>query len=103
MNQNGNNPNNTPPKLRKPNFLIYIVVLLIIAGIWIFSGDLLGANQVTPLNSTEFNQYFENRQIITMISEPIANNPDHFMVTGECFVDGVKKTISSCINNNSIK
>jgi hypothetical protein len=25
------------------------------------------------------------------------------MVTGECFVDGVKKTISSCINNNSIK
>ena len=91
MNQNGNNPNNTPPKLRKPNFLIYIVVLLIIAGIWIFSGDLLGANQVTPLNSTEFNQYFENRQIITMISEPIANNPDHFMVTGECFVDGVKK------------
>ena len=91
MNQNGNNPNNTPPKIRKPNFLIYIVVLLIIVGIWIFSSDLLGNGQVTTLNTNQFNTYFENGYIQTMYSEPIAENPDHFLITGKFIIDGQQK------------
>ena len=50
MNQNGNNPNNTPPRMRKPNFFIYIVVLFVIAGIWMFSSGILGGNKVEALN-----------------------------------------------------
>ena len=91
MNQNGNNPNNTPPKLRKPRFLIYIVVLALTAGIWFFSSDLLASSQTTELNSTQFNDYFENNQIQSMYSEPIANNANHFMITGKYTVDGEVK------------
>ena len=91
MNQNGNNPNNTPPKLRKPRFLIYVVVLALIAGIWFFSSDLLASSQTTELNSTQFNDYFENNQIQSMYSEPIANNANHFMITGKYTVDGEVK------------
>lgn len=91
MNQNGNNPNNTPPKLRKPRFLIYVVVLALIAGIWFFSSDLLASSQTTELNSTQFNDYFENNQIKSMYSEPIANNANHFMITGKYTVDGEVK------------
>ncbi len=88
MNQNGNNPNNTPPKFRKPNFLIYIVVLLLIVGIWVFSSGLLAGNQVTELNSTQFNDYFENNQIQSMYSEPVANNANHFTITGKYTING---------------
>ena len=91
MNQNGNNPNNTPPKLRKPNFLIYIVVIAMIIGIWIFSSDLLTGSQISELNSTQFNNYFENGQIQSMYSEPIANNANHFTITGKYTVDGQVK------------
>ena len=61
MNQNENGPNNAP---RKPRFLIYIVVLLVIAAIWVFSSGLFGASQVAELNYTQFNTYFENNQIV---------------------------------------
>ena len=83
MNQNGNNPNNTPPKLRKPNFFIYIMVLLVIAGIWVFSSGLLGGSQIEALTYSQFNDYFEGNLIVTMNSEPIADNPDHFLVKGK--------------------
>ena len=92
MNQNGNNPNNTTPKLRKPNFLVYIVVIAMIIAIWFFSSDLLSNSQITELNSTQFNDYFENGQIQSMYSEPIVNNANHFTITGKYTVDGqVKK------------
>ena len=91
MNQNGNNPNNTPPKLRKPNFLIYVLVILVIIGIWVFSSGLLSGNQITQLNSSQFNDYFENNQIQSMYSEPITDNPNHFTVTGKYTVNGEVK------------
>ena len=91
MNQNGNNPNNTPPKMRKPNFFIYIVVLLVIAGIWMFSSGLLGGGQVQELKYSQFNEYFEQNMIETMNSQPIKNNTDHYLVTGKFKINGEVK------------
>ena len=91
MNQNGNNPNNTPPKMRKPNFFIYIVVLFVIAGIWMFSSGLLGGSQVEALTYSQFNDYFENNLIETMNSTPIEDNFDHFLVSGKFQKNGELK------------
>ena len=89
MNQNGNNPNNVRP--RKPRFLVYIVVLLVIVGIWVFSSGLFTAGQITTFNHTEFKQRFENNEIITMEGKPLSEYPTQFVVTGEYKVDGGTK------------
>ena len=91
MNQNGNNPNNTPPRMRKPNFFIYIVVLFVIAGIWMFSSGILGGNKVEALTYSQFNDYFENNLIISMDSTPVQDNADHFLVTGKFQKNGETK------------
>ena len=102
MNQNGNNPNNTPPKFRKPNFFIYFVVLLIIAGIWLFSSDLLGGNQVEALSYSQFNDYFEGNLIINMNSEPVSDNPDHFLVTGKFLQNGEQKSYQVILRSKQL-
>ena len=86
MNQNGNNPNNHIGP-RKPRFLVYIVVLLVIAGIWIFSSGLFTAGQITSFNYNDFKKTFENRQIETMEGKPLAEYPTQFIVTGKYRVD----------------
>ena len=91
MNQNGNNPNNTPSRMRKPNFFIYIVVLFVIAGIWMFSSGILGGSKVEALTYSQFNDYFENNLIITMDSTPVQDNADHFLVTGKFQKNGETK------------
>ena len=88
MNQNENGPNNIP---RKPKFFIYIVVLLVIVAIWVFSSGLFGSSQVAELNYTQFNTYFENNQIVSMTSQPIIDNANHFVVTGKYVVNGETK------------
>ena len=91
MNQNGNNPNNTPPRPRKPRFLIYAIVLLIIGGIWFFSSNLLGSGQKAELNDTQFEIYFYDRRIISMYSEPDPESLGQFIVTGK-YLDEERNT-----------
>ena len=65
MNQEPNKQQNqqqNPQKMRKPNFLIYLVVLAAIIGIWIFSSDLL-TKKPTEFTSSEFSAYFYNESI----------------------------------------
>ena len=72
---------NAPQKFRKPNFLIYIVVFMVIIGIWVFSSDLL-TKKPTELKSSDFSDLFYSESIESMYSQPVAENPGHFEVTG---------------------
>ena len=100
MNQNGNNPNNQQMP-RKPKFLVYFVVLLVILGIWVFSSDLLGSLQETPLTYTAFIQKIENREIKNIISTP---NPEdgQYILTGNFNGDGVEKTYKVIIPRDEL-
>ena len=84
MNQEPNkqqNQQHNPQKIRKPNFLIYLLVLLAIIGIWVFSSDLF-AKKPTEFTSSEFSAYFYNESIQSMYSEPISENEGHYEITG---------------------
>ena len=80
-NKQQNQQNNNPQKFRKPNFLIYLVVLLVIIGIWVFSSDLL-TKKPTEFTSSEFSAYFYNERIQSMYSKPISENEGHYEITG---------------------
>ena len=83
--------NNGAPRLRRPNFFVYILIAAAIIGIWIFSSGLLNSGNTLALNSTQFNQYFIDGDVQSMYSEPIAENPNHFKITGKIDTpDGVK-------------
>ena len=75
------NQQQNPQKVRKPNFLIYLVVLLVIIGIWVFSSDLL-TQKPQEFTSSEFSSYFYNESIKSMYSDPIAENDGHYQITG---------------------
>ena len=72
---------NAPQKVRKPNFLIYVVVFMVIIGIWIFSSDLF-ASKPTEMSSTDFYKTFQLGKIESMYSEPISDNEGHYQITG---------------------
>ena len=84
MNQEPNkqqNNQNNPQKIRKPNFLIYLAVILVIVGIFVFSSDLF-SRKPEQFISSAFNDYFYNERIVSMYSEPISDNDGHYRITG---------------------
>lgn len=83
-NQNDSNKGPSMPNgFRKPNFFIYIVVIAIIIGIWVFSSGLFKNSKVDSFTSiNQFETTFYQGNIVTMESTPILDNANHFRVTG---------------------
>ena len=81
-NKDSNNQNN-PKMFKKPNFFAIVIIISIIAGIWFFSSNMLSGSKSDSLNYTQFEAYFENELIDTMVSKPIAENFNHFKITGK--------------------
>ena len=51
-----------PPRLRRPNFIVYLLVIAAIVGIWFFSSDLFKESTTDELTSSQFHDYFINDQ-----------------------------------------
>ena len=85
MNQEPNEKRGTPtppPRLRKPNFIVYLLVIAAIVGIWFFSSDLFKQSTTDELISSQFHDYFINEQVVTMYSKPVDDNFGHYEITG---------------------
>ena len=58
-----------PPRLRKPNFIVYLLIIAAIAGIWFFSSNLFSNSTTDELISSQFHDYFMNEQVESMYIE----------------------------------
>ena len=70
------------PKFRKPNFLLYGIILLTIIGIFIFTNSMMNGSGATKMTLNEFEEYFTAEKITSMNSIPVANNLYHYKVSG---------------------
>ena len=71
-----------PPRLRRPNIIVYFLVIAAIVGIWIFSSNLFNKSTTDELNSSQFHDYFMNEQVESMYSKPVDDNFGHYEITG---------------------